>query len=79
MGRAGSALRQVLETYDISQNKLAVTMGTDRANVNRWVKEQRDPSGEIIFQIKEALRELEPEAAAEFVKLYLETDSPSGR
>mgnify|MGYP001095048335 CR=1 FL=1 len=46
-------------------------MGTDRANVNRWLKEQRDPVGEIIFQIKEALRELEPEAAVEFVRLYL--------
>jgi len=52
-------------------------MGTDRANVNRWVKEQRDPAGEIIFQIKEALRELDPQAAAEFVRLYLDTDSPS--
>jgi len=77
MGKAGKALRQVLNTYGISQNKLAVTMGTDRANVNRWVKEQRDPAGEIIFQIKEALRELEPDAAAEFVRLYLETDNPS--
>jgi plasmid maintenance system antidote protein VapI len=71
MGRVGSALRQVLEIYGISQNKLAVTMGTDRANVNRWVKEQRDPAGDSIFQIKEALRELDPQAAAEFVRLYL--------
>ncbi len=51
MGRAGSALRQVLETYGISQNKLAVTMGTDRANVNRWVKDLRDPAGDVIFEI----------------------------
>jgi plasmid maintenance system antidote protein VapI len=41
MGKAGKALKQVLETYDISQNKLAVTMGISRANVNRWVHEQR--------------------------------------
>jgi transcriptional regulator with XRE-family HTH domain len=73
MGRAGSALRQVLETYGISQNKLAVTMGTDRANVNRWVKELRDPAGDVIFEIKEALNQLNPEAAAEFVCLYLGT------
>ncbi|MGB6016383.1 MAG: helix-turn-helix transcriptional regulator [Nodosilinea sp.] len=71
MGRAGSALRQVLETYGISQNKLAVTMGTDRANVNRWVKELRDPAGEIIFEIKEALMKLNKEAANEFVRIYL--------
>jgi transcriptional regulator with XRE-family HTH domain len=51
MGRAGSALRQVLETYGISQNKLAVTMGTDRVNINRWVKDLRDPAGDVIFEI----------------------------
>jgi transcriptional regulator with XRE-family HTH domain len=71
MGRAGSALRQVLETYGISQNKLAVTMGTDRANVNRWVKELRDPAGDVIFEIKEALRQINQDAADEFVGLYL--------
>ena len=65
------ALRQVLETYGISQNKLAVTIGTDRANVNRWVREQRDPAGDVIFEIKEALRVLNPEAAESFVRLYL--------
>ena len=74
MGRAGSALRQVLEAYGISQNKLAVTMGTDRANVNRWVKELRDPAGEVIFEIKEALKKLNPKAAAEFARLYLNED-----
>jgi transcriptional regulator with XRE-family HTH domain len=71
MGRAGSALRQVLETYGISQNKLAVTMGTDRANVNRWVKELRDPAGDVIFKIKEALTQINQDAAAEFIDLYL--------
>jgi transcriptional regulator with XRE-family HTH domain len=71
MGRAGSALRQVLEIYGISQNKLAVTMGTDRANVNRWVKELRDPAGDVIFEIKEALLQINPDAANEFVRLYL--------
>ncbi|MFB8787284.1 MAG: hypothetical protein U7123_00130 [Potamolinea sp.] len=38
MGKAGKALRQVLETYGISQNKLAVIMGTPRSivfNVSR--------------------------------------------
>jgi transcriptional regulator with XRE-family HTH domain len=36
MGRARDALKQVLDTYGISQNKLAVTMGISRANVGRW-------------------------------------------
>ncbi len=71
MARVGKALKQVLETYGISQNKLAVTMGVPRPNVNRWVHEQRDPAGDVIFEIKEALRELNPEAAEVFVRLYL--------
>ncbi|MBD2114141.1 MULTISPECIES: helix-turn-helix domain-containing protein [Cyanophyceae] len=71
MGRAGNALQQVLEAYGISQNKLAVTMGTDRANVNRWVKELRDPAGDVIFEIKEALKQIDSEAAETFVRLYL--------
>ncbi|MEM9502689.1 MAG: XRE family transcriptional regulator, partial [Cyanobacteria bacterium P01_E01_bin.43] len=30
MGRAGRALKETLETYAISQNKLAVTLGMER-------------------------------------------------
>jgi plasmid maintenance system antidote protein VapI len=80
MGKAGKALKQVLETYDISQNKLAVTMGVDRASVNRWVHEQRDPAGDVIVEIKNALRQLNPAAAEDFVRLYLgdsSADEPS--
>jgi hypothetical protein len=66
----GKALRQVLEAYDISQNKL-VTMGVDQATVNRWVYEQRDPAGDVIVEIKDALRQVNPLAAEEFIKLYL--------
>ncbi|MFZ4677627.1 MAG: helix-turn-helix domain-containing protein [Nodosilinea sp.] len=71
MARVGKALKQVLEMYSISQNKLAVTMGVPRPNVNRWVHEQRDPAGDVIFEIKEALKQINPEAADEFVRLYL--------
>ena len=71
MGKAGKALKQVLKTYGITQNQLAITMGTDRSNVNRWVAETRDPSGEAIAAIKTALEKLEPEAADEFVRLFL--------
>jgi plasmid maintenance system antidote protein VapI len=71
MGKVGKALKQVLETYSISQNRLAVTMGTDRSSVSRWVHEQRDPAGDVIFEIKEALKTLNPEAAKMFVELYL--------
>jgi transcriptional regulator with XRE-family HTH domain len=71
MGKAGKALRQTLETYGISQNQLAVAMGIDRSNVSRWVSEERDPTGEAIAAIKDALEKMKPEAAEEFVVLYL--------
>jgi plasmid maintenance system antidote protein VapI len=71
MGKAGKALKQVLETHGISQNQLAVTMRVDRSNVHRWVHEQRDPAGDVIVEIKNALKQLNPDAAEDFVRLYL--------
>jgi transcriptional regulator with XRE-family HTH domain len=70
MGRASDALKQVLDTYSISQNKLAVTMGISRANVGRWYH-GLDPSAENIAQITQALKVLNLLAAKEFVQLYL--------
>lgn len=70
MGKASQALKQVLETYQISQNKLAVTMGISRANVGRWFH-GLDPSAENIAEITKALKQLNPDAAREFVQLYL--------
>jgi transcriptional regulator with XRE-family HTH domain len=71
MGKVGKALRQVLESYSISQNKLAVTLGVKPSVVFRWFHEQTDPSGETIADIAEALQGIEPTAAEEFVRLYL--------
>ncbi|MBD2106123.1 helix-turn-helix transcriptional regulator [Nodosilinea sp. FACHB-13] len=70
MGRASDALKQVLDTYSISQNKLAVTMDISRANVGRWYH-GLDPSAENIAQITQALKMLNPVAAKAFVQLYL--------
>lgn len=72
MGRAGKALKQVLETYGISQNRLAVTMGSGRSNVHRWVNEIRDPVAEAVFEIRKALLIIDPRAAEEFIKLFLD-------
>ncbi|MGG6238155.1 helix-turn-helix domain-containing protein [Nodosilinea nodulosa] len=72
MGRASDALKQVLDTYSISQNKLAVTMGISRANVGRWYH-GLDPSAENIAQITQSLKTLNPLAAKDFVRLYLGT------
>jgi transcriptional regulator with XRE-family HTH domain len=71
MGRAGKALRQVLETYGISQNKLAVTMGVERSAVFKWFHEERDPTAETVVDIVQALRALNAEAAETFISLYL--------
>ena len=71
MGRAGRALRQVLKTYKISQNKLAVTMGVERSAVFKWFHEERDPTAETVVEIVQALRQLNSEAAERFVDLYL--------
>ncbi len=71
MGKAGQALKQVLETYDISQNRLAVTMGTRRGNVHRWVNEMADPSADAVLEIRDGLEKLNPDAAEEFIRLYL--------
>ncbi|WP_008311493.1 helix-turn-helix domain-containing protein [Leptolyngbya sp. PCC 6406] len=70
MGRASQALKQVLDAYGISQNRLAVEMNISRANVGRWYH-GLDPSAENIAQITQALKVLDPMAAKEFVRLYL--------
>jgi len=70
MGKAGKALRQVLQAHGISQNQLAVVMNIAPANVSRWVNEVRDPTGDVIVEIKEALEKIDPAAAEEFVMGY---------
>ncbi|WP_313887194.1 helix-turn-helix transcriptional regulator [Nodosilinea sp. FACHB-141] len=64
-------MKTVLETYDISQNKLATLLGVRRSVVFRWFHEQRDPTAETVSEIVKALNSVNPEAAQEFVKLYL--------
>jgi predicted transcriptional regulator len=75
MGRAGRALRQVLKTYKISQNKLTVTMGVERSAVFKWSHEERDSTAETVVEIVQALRQLDSEAAESFVDLYLSESS----
>ena len=71
MGKAGKALKQVLEDYGISQFGLAVAMDVERNNVYRWVNEKRDPTAETVVEIVRALKTLNPEAAKAFSTLYL--------
>ena len=71
MGAAGKALKQVLKTYEISQNKLALTLGMKPFVVFRWYHEQTDPKAEMLKTIIKALQNIDPAAAKEFVRLYL--------
>lgn len=71
MGKAGKVLRQVLQTYGISQNKLAITMEVRSSVVYRWFNELIDPTADTVVKIVTALNELNPEAAQNFVDLYL--------
>jgi transcriptional regulator with XRE-family HTH domain len=71
MGKVGESLKQVLEKYGISQNKLAVILEVKPYAVYRWYYEQIDPRAETIADIAKALQGINPDAADEFVKLYL--------
>jgi DNA-binding XRE family transcriptional regulator len=70
-GKGSQALKQVLETYGISQNKLAVALEIDRSAVFNGYMTKREPSSETIVEITQALKTLNPLAAKEFVRLYL--------
>lgn len=71
MGRASQALKQVLEAYGISQNRLAVALEIDRSAVFKWIHGQREPTSDTIVEITKALKAMNIEAAKEFVRLYL--------
>ncbi|MGD1852352.1 MAG: helix-turn-helix domain-containing protein [Cyanophyceae cyanobacterium] len=73
MGRAGKALRNVLTTYGISQNRLAIALDVRRSVVYRWFHERTDPTAETVAMITTGLKEINPEAAKEFIELYLGT------
>jgi transcriptional regulator with XRE-family HTH domain len=71
MGRASQALKQVLETYNISQNSLAVAMGIKRGSINRWFHDKRDPTAETVVEIVRALKTINPKAAQDYIDLYI--------
>ncbi len=72
MGRAGKALKKVLDDYGITQNRLAVMMGITRSSVHRWVYEIGDPVADAVIEIRDALQKINPQAAEEFIRLYLD-------
>ena len=77
MGKAGKALKQVLQANKISQSRLASALGVERPIVFRWFHEQTDPTAETVVRIVETLRKLNPGIATEFIHLYLGGELPS--
>ncbi|MGG6263122.1 helix-turn-helix domain-containing protein [Leptolyngbya sp. AN03gr2] len=77
MGKAGKALNFVLNHYGISQNRLAVTMGTNRSTVHQWVNGISDPLAEAVVQVFSALKNLDQSAAEKFIALYLYSEEES--
>jgi transcriptional regulator with XRE-family HTH domain len=71
MRKAGRVLREVLDTYGISQNKLAIAMGVQSSVVYRWFHESIDPTGDSLVKMVVALKLLDINAAREFVQRYL--------
>jgi transcriptional regulator with XRE-family HTH domain len=71
MGKAGKALKQVLETYGITQGKVSSALEISTSNVYRWCNEVRDPTAERVYELAQALQEIDPAAARDFVRLYL--------
>jgi len=79
MGKAGKALRQVLEAHGISQGRLAVALGIEHSIVFRWLHEQSDLTAETVVRIVEVLREIHSSIAEEFIRLYLGSSSQADK
>lgn len=71
MGKAGQALRKVLEFYNISQSLLAKELGVERPIVFRWFHERTDPTAETVVDIVQALQHINTSAATDFIQAYL--------
>ena len=71
MGKAGQALRQVLESHNIGQSQLARGLGVERPIVFRWYHEEVDPTAETVSEIVKVLNAINQLAANDFIQIYL--------
>lgn len=46
-------------------------MAIRRWNVKRWVNEMAEPAADAVLEIRDALEKIHPDAAEEFIRLYL--------
>jgi transposase len=47
-------------------------MGIGRSTIHHWVNRSRDPGGDAIIEIRKGLQKINPAAAEEFIRLYLD-------
>lgn len=72
MSKSGVVLKQVLATYGISQSDLARAMGIRRSSIHNWVSGRTDPLSDAILEIRDALEKINPAAAEEFMRSWLD-------
>lgn len=70
-GKAGTALREVLEEYMISQNRLAIASKIARSTVNQWVNSARDPLACSVVRIADALDGIKAGSGSDFLSKFL--------
>ncbi|WP_374914728.1 helix-turn-helix domain-containing protein [Umezakia ovalisporum] len=71
MGKAGKALKQVLDYYNITQSKLARGLGVEVSIVFCWYYEKIDPTAENVAEIVTVLNNISKSAANDFIQGYL--------
>lgn len=47
-------------------------MGIGRSTVSHWANETRDPAADAVLEIRKGLNKIDPDAAEEFIRLFLE-------
>ena len=51
-----TALRQAIDSKGITQMRAAELLGTDRANISRWINEGVEPTAEFYDRLEEFLQ-----------------------
>lgn len=71
MGKTGNALQNTLNAYRIGYSQLAEKLQVDPSTVFGWCHGITDPTGETIAAIAQALHNINPDAARDFVRSFL--------
>jgi hypothetical protein len=47
-------------------------MGIGRSTIHHWINKSRDPAADAVLEIRKGLQKIDPAAAEEFIRLYLD-------